>query len=64
MHTNLRVNRRQENSKATRLFYFIELSHNCLDMQPDPEITSDHTPIIATINNHQNCITAKQNWKH
>jgi hypothetical protein len=33
-------------------FIFKSLSHNFLDIRPNLEIVSDHTPIIATISTH------------
>jgi endonuclease/exonuclease/phosphatase (EEP) superfamily protein YafD len=50
------------------VFIFKGLSHNSLDIRPNLEIASDHTPIIATISKHiithQNYTTAKQTGKH
>jgi hypothetical protein len=40
-------------------FIFKVLLHNSLDIRPNLEIASDHTPIIATISTHNASKTTK-----
>jgi hypothetical protein len=52
------TNRCQQTPDLIDFFIFKGLSHNYLDIKPNLEIASDHTPIIATISTHT--VTRKQ----